>query len=96
MVALAIFIGFLVVSFSAIAIFAFFNEENFIGTILLIASFFIGALLIVTIEKITKGDTYDQNSTIVKVMNNDPSLEIDIIALDKNGKIREVRIKEKR
>lgn len=96
MVISIIIIVLLVVVLLAMAIFAFFYNVNTIGMTCFGASLVLGITLIGLIKEYKNGSAYDEKSTIVKVMNNDSSLEIDTIAFDKNGKIREVRIKEKR
>ena len=59
----------------------------------------VGLLTIIEICLYTNiyiGVPYKQGSEIISVMNNDSSIIIDTLSMDKDGKIYEVRIRKKR
>lgn len=76
------------------AVLIFLSDEKAFGFIAVGMAGLFAVALCGVIDRHTNGETYGPDSTIVKVMNNDPSIQIDTIALDKDGKIREIRIKE--
>lgn len=88
-----IILSLLIVIAIIVAVLKFLSDEA-IGFIFVGMAGLFAVALCCVIDGHINGETYGPDSTIVKAMNNDLSIQIDTIALDKDGKIREIRIKE--